>query len=202
VRSAHRNLALAARRCQPLDTLAGLLVSLQQGSAEPFQLSTSSYPSRLIRNEGLPENMTPYEGRAAFRADEFIADPSLHLVFRNWLLHCAIASIARISDGQCQPLSSVRRLASSQRGAVSFVSINASRRFVCQFSPNTMSQPPPSPTAHRALQFPTPPIAPDRRPSCCIRPRFRRCREKVVPLRLSLVQDRPAVHEALVHGLS
>ena len=70
--------------------------------------------------------MTPYEGRAAFRADEFIAGPLLHLVFRNWLLHCAIASIARISDRQCQPLSSVRRLASSQRGAVSFVSINAS----------------------------------------------------------------------------
>lgn len=98
-------------RCQPLDTLAGLPVSLQQGSAEPFQLSTSSYPSRLTRNEGLPEDVTPYEGRAAFRADEFIAGPSLHL-FCNWLLHCAIASIARISD---RPLSSVRRLASSQR---------------------------------------------------------------------------------------
>lgn len=147
-------------RCQPLDTLAGLLVSLQQGSAEPFQLSTSSYPSRLIRNEGLPENMTPYEGRAAFRADEFIAGPLLHLVFRNWLLHCAIASIARISDRQCQPLSSVRRLASSQRGAVSFVSINASRAL--RLSILTKHHVPTAPISNRAPRtaISTPPNRP------------------------------------------
>ena len=48
---------------------------------------------------------------------KFIAGPLLHLVFRNWLLHCAIASIACISDRQCQPLSSVR--ASSIKSALS-----------------------------------------------------------------------------------
>ena len=91
---------------------------------------------------------------------KFIAGPSLHLVFCNWLLHCAIASIARISDRQCQPLSSVRRLASSQRGAVSFVSINASRAL--RLSILTKHRVPTAPIPNRAPRtaISTPPKSP------------------------------------------